>query len=119
MKRDSPRTYESLEGQFFVTFEMNLDMNTMRFTSYSLFDFISQIGGLATALTTGCTAVVLVLQFRALHLYLSTHLFAISFDKIAKERFKKEKPPATGGSLGQNFQTRMSTALGGLLGKTV
>ena len=61
-----------------ISIEMDLDKVYVRRTMLGKLDLISKIGGLQNALGTGCRALVLFINFRALHLYLASNLFGIS-----------------------------------------
>ena len=68
----------------FVSYEMSTDRTTVKRKIYGFLDYIGSLGGLAGALSSACRFVILLLQFRALHQYLTPHLFAISTE-VRKE----------------------------------
>ena len=70
---------------------MILDRTIVKRKIFGILEYIAEIGGLAGALTSFCKGLILILQFRALHQFLTPYLYAISTEIRKEDRFKKQK----------------------------
>ena len=61
--------------QFGVVYEMNLDLVTYRRAVYNLLEWVSQIGGLSSALISGYLIVFKVLMYKAIEFHLVERVY--------------------------------------------
>ena len=79
----------------YVSYEISQEVTTVKRSLAGFLDYISDLGGLAASLSSGCSAIIMLLQFRALQQFLTPYLFAISTEIKKEDRFKK--PTKEGG----------------------
>ena len=63
--------------QMAITYEFSRDLTVTRRKVYGFLDFLGDLGGLASSLHAGLTALIILLQYRAAMSYVSNHTYLI------------------------------------------
>ena len=96
-----------------------MNRTTVKRKIFGYLEYIAELGGLAGALGSVCRAFIAILQFRALHQFLTPYLFAISQEVKKEDRFMKPNKEGADGATRKQSVIPLALRLGAGMQKIV